>query len=117
MAVTLGTTNITFNDNSVQSTAFDVYTGSTSTNTSYPIGTVIGIPPYLGGNGSLTRTTGLNTTRTIYVINSGFLNGTTFTFSASGSTALSGTWRRRGHLYYSDNCNNLIYGIVYQRVA
>jgi hypothetical protein len=114
MAVTLGTTKITIGS-STQSIAFDVYTGSTSTNTSYPVGTVIAVNYDAGALPFATYT--LNSTRTIYVLTSGGLAGATFSYTAASSSALAGTWRRRGDGGGVDFESNNIHSCLWQRVS
>ena len=82
----------------------DIYTGSTSTNTSFPIGTVLPV--------QRTGTAVNGTTTTVYVQNTsptGYDNA-----AGGGKTALSGTWRARGELSGS-GCNE--FRFLYQRTA
>lgn len=78
--------------------AFDVYTGSTSGNQSYPIGAVIGVygtPGILNSSASLTIRSG--------------------SFEAEiggGGSALAGTWRSSGRAYSAGD-----QGSIYRRVA
>lgn len=65
--------------------SLDVYTGATSVNTNYPVGTVVSV--YTGINAGGQRT--VATTETLYT---GNLNGVA---GVSGSPLL-GTWRNRG---------------------
>lgn len=81
-----------------------LYTGTSSTETNYPVGTIIGV-------GSTSNTDpALNSTRTIYRRN----DGLSFYTESATATALSGTWRMRGLTAYIA-ANNKYF--LYQRVA
>jgi hypothetical protein len=71
--------------------ALDVYTGSSSTNTSFPIGSHLEVDGQNGGFAPFA----LNSSASLYA------NGNYFVCN-SGS-ALAGTWRNRGNDHYSSN--------------
>lgn len=67
----------------------DFYTGSSSSNTSYPIGSYISAYPDPGGSGNL-----LNSTRTLYCRPTS-TNGN-YSYNIGAANAITGTWRMRG---------------------
>jgi hypothetical protein len=85
--------------------ALDYYTGSSDTNTSFPIGS------YLNVNGGPTAR---NSSATLYYDNT--LNSI-FKTSSSGGTALSGTWRARGTAILSISCTDYNVNTLFQRTA
>jgi len=128
MTITVSGTTLTFNDATTMTTAatgtvtsvatgngltggtitgsgtisLDVYTGSSATNTSFPIGTcvIVGSATNVGAANNQT-TPNLNNSRTTYVTTGGTFGGAPYNFvwgSGPGVTvsALSGTWVRRG---------------------
>lgn len=88
------------------------YTGTTTTNTSYPLGS------YLLLTGSYTNSPNVNSSAgTVYVYTAG-IGGTPKVFgnSAVGTrTAISGTWSSRGG-YTIDGCGSVT-GALVQRTA
>ena len=85
--------------------ALDYYTGSSDTNTSFPIGS------YLNANNSSAVR---NSSATLYYDNT--LN-TIFKTNSSGGTALSGTWRARGTASITVGCVDYVTGTLFQRTA
>jgi hypothetical protein len=85
--------------------ALDYYTGSSDTNTSFPIGSYLNVD-----DGSAAR----NSSATLYYNNT--LN-TIFQTGSSGGTALSGTWRARGTAILSISCTDYNVNTLYQRTA
>jgi hypothetical protein len=109
MSVTLNASSITFNDNSVQTLVFDVYTGSTGSNTTYPIGTTVATGAGSGSYNVLSTT--LNSTKALSVAS------TAYFFLLSGGSALAGTWKFRGTTGAGNLCDQNMYGGLWQRVA
>jgi len=128
MTITVSGTTLTFNDSTTMTTAatgtvtsvatgngltggtitgsgtisLDFYTGSSGTNTSFPIGTYV----LVGNTINATQASGasspvMNNSRTTYISTGGTFGGSPYQFlwgSGSGVSvsALSGTWVRRG---------------------
>jgi hypothetical protein len=90
--------------------ALDYYTGTSGTNTSYPLGSYV-----LGQGGANAFSTNINASATIYTPNSA---GLYFTRNSGGgsSAALSGTWRARGSGYTSLLCGQVT-STLFQRTA
>jgi hypothetical protein len=86
--------------------ALDYYTGSSSTNTSFPIGSYLNV----NSGGGVAR----NGSSTLYYSNA--LNYQYNDYSTSG-TALSGTWRSRGTVTVVVGCSIINYITLYQRTA
>jgi hypothetical protein len=83
----------------------DIYTGTTSGNTSYPIGTCLFV--------SFGTSYALTTARTLYfATNDAYAQDV----AGGGRSALTGTWRTRGILNYSYSCSGFIFGLI-QRTA
>ncbi len=97
ISITNGTGSITV--------ALDYYTGSSDTNTSFPIGS------YLNINGSATARNG---SATLYYYN--FSNNSYQDFSSQG-TALAGTWRNRGTVSSPVYPCGSSFTTLYQRTA
>lgn len=85
--------------------SLDYYTGSTSTNTSYPIGTYL----FMVNNNTGTTNSSVPNMR----VNNAY---TYFQNSTVAGTALSGTWRWRGYGIL-DACNNSAGASLVQRTA
>ena len=83
--------------------ALDYYTGSSNSNTSFPIGS------YLVTDYTTTSPVDNNASSTIY------LSGTT-RYARTGSSSLAGTWRARGTMIVSI-CGIFTYSTMYQRTA
>lgn len=86
--------------------ALDFYTGTTSTNTSYPIGSyLIAV--------DLNSAVNNNTASTLYISSSFIVNS-----ASLGGSAITGTWRKRGgpNGSYPVGCNSIFISL-YQRVA
>jgi len=81
------------------------YTGTTANNTSFPIGSYVGLSPRRSTSSS---TISLNNNISVYAYSTVYGNN-------SGGSALSGTWRNRGPLN-DDTCNFFSAWLV-QRVA
>jgi len=87
--------------------ALDYYTGSSSTNTSFPIGSYLNVNASGGG-------TARNGSKTLYYSND--IN-TQYNDYSSAGTALAGTWRARGVVTPYDGCNPAAYVNLFQRTA
>lgn len=85
--------------------SLDFYTGSTSTNTSYPIGSYI-VAASRAGSSSFTAVAN-NATITLQNVSGNY-------FAKSGGTSCAGTWRSRGAISY-EGCG--YYGNLCQRTA
>lgn len=83
------------------------YTGSSATNTSYPIGSYV-----LINAGSGARLGNVNTSASVRVVN---LSGVQYQFTVSGGTVLSGTWVGRGGVTQDGACYPV--GGLVQRIA
>jgi hypothetical protein len=90
--------------------ALDYYTGTSGTNTSYPLGSYL-----LGRGGGSPFSTNVNASATIYTPNGA---GQYFTSTTGGgsSAALSGTWRARGSGYSTLACGQTT-STLFQRTA
>jgi hypothetical protein len=112
MATSIGSTGITFGNSTTQNAAaiisitagtgltggtithpsgtigLDVYTGSDSQNTSFPVGSTVLVETF-------STQYNRNASATIYRPNS---TGDYFTISSGSATALAGTWRARGRI-------------------
>jgi hypothetical protein len=84
--------------------ALDYYTGSSSTNTSFPIGSYILTDQ---DSGPTTR----NASVTLY-----YSGSVSYRYQNQGSNALAGTWRARGVATIPAGCNTFYSGL-YQRTA
>jgi hypothetical protein len=84
--------------------ALDYYTGSSSTNTSFPIGSYLFTDQ---DSGPTTR----NASVTLY-----YSGSVSYRYQNQGSNALAGTWRARGVMVWASGCNNFYNGL-YQRTA
>jgi len=72
----------------------DIYTGTTQTNSSFPIGTYL---QCLGVGNRSQSIASLNSSATIRIYyNGGVYGGYTANYAGGGGTILSGTWRCRG---------------------
>lgn len=93
----------------------DLYTGTSATNTSFPIGTTL-LVAY--ANTGATQTQNLASTRTLYV-RTNSSEGVAYSATATGRSALSGTWRARGLqiLINDTSLNNYTYVALFQRTA
>lgn len=91
--------------------ALDIYTGSTPSNTSFPIGTVL----MVDATGLITTN---NQSATIYCDNIALSLGYKLsTFGMSSPVALSGTWRFRGGIIVSGCCGSSVTFANFQRVS
>lgn len=90
----------------------DIYTGTSNTNTVYPIGSYVSCYP--AHSAAALTPYSPNTTIALY---RGNTSPYSITPGSGGATALSGTWRTRGiSSYYYDGSNDS-YGYIFQRVA
>lgn len=109
MPTTLRNTDILFNDSTAQSTAWPgIYTGSTSGNTAYPIGTNI----IIGYGTSTVPNIAATTTQFVF----GFGPSVVST-NLIGTVALAGTWRSRGAIEYISSGTTVSRSVLSQRVA
>jgi hypothetical protein len=91
--------------------ALDVYTGSTPSNTSFPIGTVL----MVDATGLITTN---NQSATIYCDNVALSFGYKLsTIGMSSPVALSGTWRFRGGIIVPGCCSSSVTFANFQRVS
>jgi len=87
--------------------SLDFYSGTTNTNTSYPIGSYV-----MAGCDPDNNNTALNANTTLYVRTSGG-SVSLFSYNVGGTSTLTGTWRNRGAQGVSSGAGNNLY----QRVA
>lgn len=108
MPVSINNTQIVFNDSTTQSTAAvswpGVFTGTTATNLSFPIGTDLISAGYGAVNCSA---------QNVWVGSTGSPNSYALAFPGPGNVQLAGSWRARGSFFNGA----YIAGVIVQRVS